>query len=468
MKWPLIFNEMIHVGNTSSQVCILTLWTKKENVIAKVDAKNYAVMGQIYSKDEGLSALVRNCLANKNIRHLIVTGADLNGSGQAVVDCFKNGVDKNNKIIGESKGWIDKEIPKKSIDDLRKNVQMHDWRDVKDFSLFNEKIKTFKKLQQYGKPERFPRAKVKTPITFPSEQQGFVIHEDTLGKAWLRILQDIMRFGTIKPSEQHAQQRELLCYTTVIHQDDLKAWEEYFPFSKKEADAYYQQLITKTKIEGVAYTYGERLRNHQGIDQIKELVEKLKISKHTRRAIAFTWDVKTDHNNTEAPCLDVIQAVVQNDSLFLTAYFRSQDMYNAWLMNAYALRKLQFALAEQTKLKVGSLAMISNSAHIYENDGDHALDVLDATKIYLKRIGDPRGDFVITIEGHIKVTHLSPEGKRIDECYGDTAFELYQKLVLEGRVSELSHAFYLGTELIKAELCKKKNMPYVQDKILEF
>ena len=134
MKWPLIFNDMIHVGNTTSQICILTLWTKKENIIAKVDAKNYAVVGQLYSKDEGLSAVVRNCLANKNIRHLIVTGADLNGSGQAVVDLFKKGVNKENKILGKSKGWIDKEIPRKAIETLRKNVVIHDFRDIKDFS----------------------------------------------------------------------------------------------------------------------------------------------------------------------------------------------------------------------------------------------------------------------------------------------------------------------------------------------
>ena len=467
MKWPLIFNDMIHVGNTTSQICILTLWTKKENIIAKVDAKNYAVVGQLYSKDEGLSAVVRNCLANKNIRHLIVTGADLNGSGQAVVDLFKKGVNKENKILGKSKGWIDKEIPRKAIENLRKNVVIHDFRDIKDFSLLNKEIQKFKKLPSYGEPERFTRAKVKTPQTFPSETIGFIVHEEKIGNAWLRILQDIMRFGVIKSSEQHARQRELLCYTTVIH-DDLKTWEDYYLFSKKEADKYYEQLLSKTAVEGISYTYGERLRKYHGVDQLQELIDKLKKSKNTRRAIAFTWDVKTDHDNIESPCLDLIQAIVQNDALYLTAYFRSQDMYNAWLMNTYALRKLQYTIAKQIGIGVGSLAVISNSAHIYETNWDNALDVLDATKRYIKRIGDPRGDFVITIEGHIKVTHLSPEGKRIEEFYGDTAFELYQNMVLSGRVSELSHAFYLGSELIKAELCKKKGIKYVQDKTLEF
>ncbi len=88
----------------------------------------------------------------------------------------------------------------------------------------------------------------------------------------------------------------------------------------------------------------------------------------SRRAIAFTWDVVDDINAKSAPCLDLVNAIVQDNKLFLTCYIRSNDMYRAWPQNAFGLRQIQKIIADGVGIKMGKLCIVSNSAHIYERD----------------------------------------------------------------------------------------------------
>ncbi len=72
---------------------------------------------------------------------------------------------------------------------------------------------------------------------------------------------------------------------------------------------------------------------------------------------------------------------------------------------------------------------------------------------------DPRGAFSIslTCDGKILASH------RKACIVGSTAREVYDTIVSSGLVSSLSHAFYLGGELARAELALKLGRSYAQD-----
>ena len=466
MKWPLEFSEQIEVGDKDSQIAIVTLWTKKEKIIEKLN-KNYAIVGQLYSPEEGVNALIRNLLANKKIRDVIVTGADLSGSGNAITTFFKKGIDMNHKIKGMGNITIDEEIPTETLEDLRKNIELYDLREVKDFSQINKVMDDIKDKSSWGEPEIFPKKQIKPPETFPSEKAGFVVHEKYISDAWIRLINLIMTFGKEKKSQYSELQKELIAVTTVIEEENPGEPKlcHCFDFSEKELENYYPQVLSDKRIEGISYTYGQRLRNNKGIDQIKKIIEKLKKTKYTRRAIAFTWDVVTDYDSDKSPCLNIIQAIVQDDKLFLTAYFRSNDIYNAWPKNAFALRKLQKMIADEVKLELGPLIIISNSAHIYKSSWVKAEAIIKHFPVKLKRVGDPRGNLIVRVDGNeIVIVREGPDGSRIGELRAKTAVEMYNKLMESQTVSLLEHAFYLGTELQKAETAIKEKKKYVQDK----
>ena len=66
-------------------------------------------------------------------------------------------------------------------------------------------------------------------------------------------------------------------------------------------------------------------------------------------------------------------------------------------------------------------------------------------------------------EGIIRVRYYNAKHQLAAEIEGKTAEEIYNTICREKLVSSLPHAAYLGSELQKAEIAMKKNLPYVQD-----
>ena len=171
----------------------------------------------------------------------------------------------------------------------------------------------------------------------------------------------------------------------------------------------------------------------------------------------------------------LVQATILNDKLNLTAYFRSHAMFSGWVLNAFGLRQVQHYIAQKLSKKIGLLTIFSNCAHIYENELPTAKNVIE--KYSPKKLNysiDPRGYFIIIIEGkEIVLKHYSPDNQFLQEFRQDglinkAAVEMYNKLILAEAVSEVSHAFDLGTELQKAEIAVKNGLNYIQDKELLF
>lgn len=80
---------------------------------------------------------------------------------------------------------------------------------------------------------------------------------------------------------------------------------------------------------------------------------------------------------------------------------------------------------------------------------------------------DKEGYFVIVPEadsGRILVEHYSNQNQLLHIIQGDNARDLYWTILEHGMVSELSHAAYLGKELMAAELSLIYGFKYFQDK----
>lgn len=77
---------------------------------------------------------------------------------------------------------------------------------------------------------------------------------------------------------------------------------------------------------------------------------------------------------------------------------------------------------------------------------------------------DLKGFFLIFAhDGRIIVEHHLNDYKIQERMEGQTAEELCHLIDEKKIISELSHALYLGRELMKAEICLKENKDYEQD-----
>ncbi|MEK6934565.1 MAG: thymidylate synthase [Nanoarchaeota archaeon] len=487
MDWPLYEKENVILGNPGSNVGIVTLWSPRKIIADNIDSNLFSAMGQLYFNG-GINFLLRNCLANKQIRYIIIAGQDLAKSGETLLLLKEKGIDEKHKVIDAQNAQLQKEIAKEAIDNFRNNVEIIDMRGKTPVEIAT-KIQELEKKPSYGEPETFPETKIEAPERFPSDPTIHKIREKTIGRAWLEILYNIMRFGATKASSYGGDQKELINISTVITEEDPDnfKWEDYFQFTKEELEGYIPQVTTNLKIPDVNYTYGQRLfeaelKDGSKYNQIQFIIDLLRKKPHKRSAIAFTWNYDKDAKGDEPPCISFVHCLVQDDALYMTSYIRSNDMYEAWPRNALALRKLQSnivkEISKETSLKLGTLTIISGSAHIYEKNWTDAKDIIgkyrDKELIKSSPLGnlvnfkeDPKGNFIIKLnDGKITVTHIGTDGSPVNEYKGKVAGEIIAQLANNNVLSEISHALDLGSELQKAEIALKTGKQYTQDKPL--
>jgi thymidylate synthase len=338
----------------------------------------------------------------------------------------------------------------------------------------------------WATPQQFPYEEPQAEL-LPAEETGFALRERTVRESWLRLLWHVLTFGRRSATAHSSDQCELLDVTTVIGDEpgdpaqfSLAPW---MPLQREQLGGvtpegsytgYLAQLIEPGHAAaGVSYTYGDRLRRGAGeIDQLEALIGELRARGESRRAVASLWEPARDATSSNPPCLTLLQARLRAGRLHLSAYFRSHDIFRAWLMNAYGLRALQAhiagALAEPAEL--GDLAIISHSAHVYAHDWDAARELLahHYRPADPRLVRDPRGSFVIALEPDaIVVRHYSPEGQHLRTLRGASAHALGPQLT--PFVSNQNHAIYLGQELQKAEFAMRLGCPeaYRQDRELQ-
>ncbi|MFA5333233.1 MAG: thymidylate synthase [Candidatus Nanoarchaeia archaeon] len=473
--FPIYKKELLTLGNPNSSTGLCTLWSDKGKILEKISKENYLVAGNCYSINEGINLIIRHSLINKKIHRIVIAGSDLSKSGEALIALKKNGVGPDRKVIGFPNLIIEQEIPFSAVLRFRQNVDIIDKRSIRDYLELNDFLSSLPNKEPWGESEIYERSAPKTPEMFPSERTGFVVREEKVGDAWIKLLEIIMRFGYKKKSQHSDDQIELIGMTSIITNEDPKNidWKDYFQFTREHFNDYLPQLMGSEIPSDVKYTYGSKLRNFGGINQIDAMAESLKEALFSRRAVAVTWNVLEDYKNPNCPCLNLIQALVE-DKLYLTAYIRSNDMFRAWPENALALLFIQQELCEKLGVLKGDLIIVSNSAHIYSANWDDARKIIENNPQKNewelsngKRTPDLRGNILIDVEnGKIKITHLSPTGERIEEFYANNSLEAYREICKKQMISQISHALDIGVELGKAEIALKEGRNYVQDKEL--
>ena len=482
---PIYKRNQLILGNPESSIGIVTLWTDRRRVAERLDKELYAAIGQLYSSTRGLDFLVRNLLANPQIRHLVVTGLDLSGSGQVLRDFFQNGVVKGRTPLGiecwlvksDVEGYIDLEVPKEAIELLRKNVKPHFFNDDELVEGLRRIARSEGSKAPYSEPLIFEK-KEKGTATLPGEEAVYVVRGRTVAETWVRILDTIMKFGRVSATHYDSQQKEIIDLVSVVSDEDPEnLWvPDFLPMTLDYLNQYFPRVLTGREYPDCRYTYGQRLRTHFGIDQVEAIINKLCRELVSRSATAILWDPVVDNTKGGSPCLNHIWVRVVDEKLYLTATIRSNDMFEGWPENAFSLRKLQELIRTEVnkrtgrEIKLGELVIVSQSAHIYDDCWEQAeIIVKEQLDKVSSREKDPRGDFIIEIEdGLIKVEHIAPSGEHLGTYRGRTARELQRMISKENLLASIDHAIYLGRELQKAEVALKypELFLYVQDRPL--
>ena len=113
------------------------------------------------------------------------------------------------------------------------------------------------------------------------------------------------------------------------------------------------------------------------IDQIKELVNKLKSNPVDRRMIISAWNVGELSQMALPPCHMMAQFFVNDRGLSCQMYQRSSDIFLGTPFNIASYALLTHMLAHVTGLEVDRLVINNGDVHLYSNHLDAARTQLD-------------------------------------------------------------------------------------------
>jgi thymidylate synthase len=122
--------------------------------------------------------------------------------------------------------------------------------------------------------------------------------------------------------------------------------------------------------------FGENPSN--GFDQIKELINNIRMEPNSRRHILSAWNVTDISKMILPPCHIMCQFYVTDDLLSCMVYQRSADLFLGVPFNIASYALLTCIIAKLTNLKPHKLIMNFGDVHIYKNH-------IDAVKTQLSR-----------------------------------------------------------------------------------
>jgi len=446
MYQPIYRSNSLTIGQ--GEPIIVTGWTPQHRVTKYLTKRDYAAVGQLYSTSVGVSYLLRNLLANPWIRHIVAIEATHQDKIAKSISCLCSFI--HSGVVDED-GWhrianqdayIDSTIPTEALESLRHNVELHKINHLKDTrDTLNKIAQTSSSTAFWAIPQTYPELELST-YELPAANSGHLIRASTIAEGWLNLTYRVMTSGEHQyPETSHT--RELLNTEITITDEpqDLHI-PEWLPVSRNHVLDYYPQVVEpseKDNKEDVAYTYGDRIHK-----QLKGVLKQMKYRPGSRRFTINLWQ-SGDVNSHQPPCLvNIWFRLTESKKLHMTCVFRSHDVWGAWLANVYALRILQQIICTDHGFSLGSLTILSESAHLYSYDFSAADQIIKDKYPLQPDYSDSVGNFEVT-ESSINQYH--PDTGELVKVYeGKNKRKLVYDVITENPSILPHHAAYLMAE----------------------
>jgi thymidylate synthase len=141
---------------------------------------------------------------------------------------------------------------------------------------------------------------------------------------------------------------------------------------------FFNPSLPKYQGDGSVYgrSYGSRLREHFGLDQLNRACAALRANPDSRQIVLQIWDPASDFpledgspQGPDIPCNIVSVLKVRNGRLEWTQIMRSNDLFRGLPHNIVQFTCLQEVMAGWLGVDLGSYNHFSDSLHLYHKDG---------------------------------------------------------------------------------------------------
>jgi len=130
--------------------------------------------------------------------------------------------------------------------------------------------------------------------------------------------------------------------------------------------------------------------NGETIDQIEDVVKRLKEDPDSRRILVCAWNVADVPRMALPPCHCLFQFYVADGKLSCQLYQRSADIFLGVPFNIASYALLTHMMAQQADLKVGEFIWTGGDCHLYLNHLEQADEQLSREPLPLPRLAIKR------------------------------------------------------------------------------
>lgn len=132
--------------------------------------------------------------------------------------------------------------------------------------------------------------------------------------------------------------------------------------------------------------YGKQWRDFGGVDQIVEVIDRIKTFPNDRRQIVSAWNPAELKQMALPPCHMFYQFNVRNGYLDLQWYQRSVDVFLGLPFNIASYAALLHIVADMCELVPGDLIFSGGNTHIYSNHIEQCKEILNRTPMDLCKL----------------------------------------------------------------------------------
>ncbi len=146
-KIILPISEKSYLGNPNSSIAVCTLSSidlLKKFVNSKI-LNQISIVGRLLSENKGIDSIIDHVNKNQKITTIFVCGKEVWGhkAGHSLFQLYKNGIDKNNRIINSTSPDPFLRVSKSQIQYFQNNITLVNLINETDFKIISDKIQIF-------------------------------------------------------------------------------------------------------------------------------------------------------------------------------------------------------------------------------------------------------------------------------------------------------------------------------------
>jgi len=206
-----------------------------------------------------------------------------------------------------------------------------------------------------------------------------IVKENTIGKAWVECMRRVYNCG----ADFHDEDVIIKEFPGLLVEitDPQPSDNIVYAHGNGEMIKWMERNFLSTEpVFDENLSYGQRLFDYQGINQIDWVIEKLRNKPETKQA-AITLLNAPIHLNMHIPCVCSLDFKIRDDKLNLYLFCRSQDIAKKMYADSLALLKIVNKISTVLNIEVGKMTSFISSAHIYEEDYDLVKSIINDTHI---------------------------------------------------------------------------------------